>query len=76
MPRSPLVALALAAALAPLGCTSLTAPPSPEPINADPAQKFADWITSVEVQQMIEAYGRDEFGQPLFYPDSEAWNNR
>ena len=45
-------------------------------INADLAQKFADWITSVEVQQMIEAYGRDEFGQPLFYPDSEAWINR
>jgi tungstate transport system substrate-binding protein len=45
-------------------------------INAELAQDFADWITSVEVQEMIQAYGRDEFGQSLFYPDSEAWNNR
>ena len=45
-------------------------------INSDLAQKFADWITSVEVQEMIQAYGREEFGQPLFDPDSEAWRNR
>ncbi len=45
-------------------------------INAGLAQDFVDWITSVEVQEMIQAYGRDEFGQSLFYPDSEAWNNR
>lgn len=45
-------------------------------INADLAQDFVDWITSVEVQEMIQAYGRAEFGQSLFYPDSEAWNNR
>jgi tungstate transport system substrate-binding protein len=45
-------------------------------INAELSQDFADWITSVEVQEMIQAYGRDEFGQSLFYPDSEAWNNR
>ena len=45
-------------------------------INAELAQDFADWITSVEVQEMIQAYGRDAYGQSLFYPDSEAWNNR
>lgn len=37
-------------------------------INADLAEKFATWITSPETQQQIGAYGKDKFGQPLFYP--------
>lgn len=45
-------------------------------INADLAQAFVVWLTRVETQAMIAAYGRDTFGQPLFYPDSEAWHNR
>jgi tungstate transport system substrate-binding protein len=45
-------------------------------INAQLAQDFADWITSVEVQEVIGRYGVAEYGQPLFYPDSEEWNNR
>lgn len=45
-------------------------------INDELAQEFAEWITSVEVQEMIGEYGREQFGQPLFYPDSEAWRNR
>ncbi len=45
-------------------------------INDELAQTFAEWLTSVEIQEMIEQYGRDQFGQPLFYPDSEAWRNR
>ena len=51
-------------------------PGEPGGIDAELAQDFADWITSVDTQEMIQAYGRDEFGQSLFYPDSEAWNNR
>jgi tungstate transport system substrate-binding protein len=42
-------------------------------VNFDLATKFAAWITSVETQQMIADYGKDKFGQPLFYPSSEAW---
>jgi tungstate transport system substrate-binding protein len=45
-------------------------------INAELAQQFADWITSVETQEQIEVFGVDTFGQPLFYPDSEAWRTR
>jgi tungstate transport system substrate-binding protein len=45
-------------------------------INADLAQKFVEWITSVETQEVIGQYGVAEYGQPLFYADSEAWNNR
>ena len=42
-------------------------------VNFDLATKFAEWITSVDIQQMIADYGTDEFGQSLFYPSSEAW---
>ena len=42
-------------------------------INFELATKFAEWITSVEVQKVIGEYGKDKFGQSLFYPSSEAW---
>ena len=37
------------------------------------ATQFAGWITSAEVQQMIADYGKDKFGQALFYPNSDLW---
>jgi len=45
-------------------------------INAELAQDFVAWITSIETQEAIAAFGQDQFGQALFYPDSEAWRNR
>ncbi len=45
-------------------------------INNTLAVQFVEWLTSVEVQQMISDYGVDTFGQPLFYPASEAWKNK
>ncbi|MBF8286020.1 MAG: Tungstate ABC transporter [Anaerolineales bacterium] len=42
-------------------------------VNFDLATKFVEWITSVEEQQKIFDYGKDKFGQPLFYPSSAAW---
>ena len=42
-------------------------------VNFDLATQFAEWITSVETQQLIADYGKDKFGQPLFYPSSDAW---
>jgi tungstate transport system substrate-binding protein len=45
-------------------------------INNDLAQEFAAWLTSVETQAKIAEFGRDEFGQPLFYPDSADWRNQ
>ncbi len=37
------------------------------------ATQFAEWITAVETQEMIGEFGKDKFGQPLFYPSSAAW---
>ncbi len=37
------------------------------------AQSFVRWITSVETQARIAEFGVEEYGQPLFYPDSVAW---
>lgn len=45
-------------------------------INEALAQEFVDWLTSAETQEMIGDFGMEQFGQPLFYPDSEAWQNR
>lgn len=42
-------------------------------VKADLAQKFVEWILSVDTQKMIGSYGVDTFGQPLFYPSSEAF---
>jgi len=42
-------------------------------VNFDLATKFAEWITSIETQQMIAEYGGAQFGQPLFYPNSDSW---
>ena len=44
-------------------------------VNADLANKFTDWIISVPTQEMIGAFGQEEFGQSLFTPDSTPWKN-
>lgn len=43
-------------------------------VNAAGAEAFIEWIISVETQQLISQFGVAEFGQPLFVPDSAAWN--
>ena len=43
-------------------------------VNAAGAEAFIEWLTSLETQQMISQFGVAEFGQPLFVPDSAAWN--
>lgn len=42
-------------------------------VNADMAKAFVDWLVSVETQEAIGTFGVKAYGQPLFYPDSEAW---
>ena len=46
-------------------------PAKSEAINAELAQKFADWLISPETQKMIGEFGVDKFGQPLFYPNAQ-----
>jgi tungstate transport system substrate-binding protein len=39
--------------------------------NPEGAEAFAQWITSDEGQAVIETYGVDTFGQPLFFPNAQ-----
>ncbi len=45
-------------------------------IQVDLANQFVDWIISVPTQEVIAEYGMEQFGQPLFVPDSEPWRAR
>jgi tungstate transport system substrate-binding protein len=42
-------------------------------VNFELAMQFVEWLTSVETQQKIGEYGKEQYGQSLFYPNSEAW---
>jgi tungstate transport system substrate-binding protein len=42
-------------------------------IKNDLASQFMDWIISLPVQEKISEFGKAEFGQSLFFPDSAAW---
>ena len=44
-----------------------------EAIHGELASEFVEWLLSVETQDAIAQFGVDRFGQPLFYPNSEAW---
>jgi tungstate transport system substrate-binding protein len=39
-------------------------------VNADGAKAFGDFMTSPETQLLIGEFGKDKFGQPLFFPDA------
>jgi tungstate transport system substrate-binding protein len=39
-------------------------------VNAAGGRAFAEWIVSPPTQRMIGAFGRKEFGRPLFVPDA------
>jgi len=53
----------------------ITVNPEKNPaIQADLANQFVDWMISLPTQEMIGQFGVEEFGQPLFTPDSAAWN--
>ena len=39
-------------------------------VNNSGAITFAEYITSADGQQIINVYGVEQFGQPLFTPDA------
>jgi tungstate transport system substrate-binding protein len=41
-----------------------------EHVNKNGGLAFAEFLVKPETQQMIEVYGVDKFGQPLFFPDA------
>lgn len=59
----------------PYGVIAVNPEKNPE-IQGDLADQFIEWIVSVPVQEKIEQFGVEEFGQSLFTPDSEAWRAR
>ncbi len=61
--------------LNPYGVITVNPEKGPQ-INADLATKFLEWIISVPVQEKIEQFGKEEFGQSLFVPDSTLWKNK
>ncbi|MFN8595826.1 MAG: substrate-binding domain-containing protein [Anaerolineae bacterium] len=42
-------------------------------VKYDLAMQFIKWINSVDEQQKIGDYGKDKYGQSLFYPSSAEW---
>ncbi|MFQ6001466.1 MAG: substrate-binding domain-containing protein [Anaerolineae bacterium] len=42
-------------------------------VNSELAKEFVEWLTSLETQKLIGQFGMEQFGQPLFIPDSEEW---
>lgn len=44
-----------------------------EGIHSELAEHFVGWLTSVKTQEQIASFGVDRFGQPLSYPNSEAY---
>lgn len=45
-------------------------------VDAELANQFVDWLISLPTQELIAAFGQEQFGQSLFMPDSEAWRGR
>lgn len=41
-------------------------------VNHALAQRFVDWLLSLRTQRAIGEFGREKFGQPLFYPNAAA----
>jgi tungstate transport system substrate-binding protein len=40
-------------------------------VNAEGAKAFSDFITSSKGQQIIQEFGMEQYGQPLFFPDAD-----
>lgn len=59
----------------PYGVIAVNPEKNPE-INNELANKFIDWLISVPIQEKIAEFGREEFGQSLFTPDSRLWKER
>ena len=59
----------------PYGVIAVNPEKSPE-IKADLATDLMDWLISVPTQEKIGQFGVEEFGSPLFTPDSHPWREK
>jgi tungstate transport system substrate-binding protein len=48
-------------------------PAKNEKIQDELANQFVDWLISLPTQELIASFGKVEFGQSLFIPDSNTW---
>ena len=46
------------------------APSAGEQVNAEGGKELADWLVGADAQGMIETFGTEEYGEPLFVPDA------
>jgi tungstate transport system substrate-binding protein len=46
----------------------LVSPDKHPHVRREPAQRFADFLLSPEAQGVIAGFGKDRFGEPLFFP--------
>ena len=44
-------------------------------VNAEGAKAFVDFMTSPETQKLIGDFGKDRYGQPLFFPTQTNRHN-
>ncbi len=43
-------------------------------VNGTGAMQFINWLTAVDKgQKIIRDFGKDQYGAPLFFPNSDAW---
>jgi tungstate transport system substrate-binding protein len=43
-------------------------------VNARDTQKFVQWLTAPDKgQKIVRDFGKDKYGSPLFFPNSDAW---
>jgi tungstate transport system substrate-binding protein len=56
----------------PYGVIQVT-PENPSAPDAVLARSFVEWLGSLETQTLISDFGVETYGQPLFYPASDAW---
>jgi len=46
-------------------------------VNAKDAKTFIDWLAAPDKgQRIIRDFGKDRYGSPLFFPNSEAWRKK
>jgi tungstate transport system substrate-binding protein len=58
----------------PYGVMAVNPDKSPQ-INNELANQLIDWLISLPTQEKIAEFGVEEFGAPLFTPDSTTWRD-
>lgn len=44
--------------------------------NATGAKAFVDWLVSEDAQRLIKSFGVEQYGESLFFPNSDEWRKK